>query len=211
MRERQQASIVSFERAANKLSRVGAQMSPLMETLGGLTIALVVVYGGHSVIVGGAQPGSFFSFLTALLLAYEPAKRVARLHIDLTQNLTGVGMLYEFLDEESTERETNDEPELQVTAGRIEFSDVRFSYREGEAVLDGLNLSPSQARRHGAGRPLRRRQDHNDEHAAAVLRTDIRRHFHRRRKHREIFARLRPQTHGLRRPGHVFIQRFGAR
>ncbi len=140
MRERQQASIVSFERAANKLSRVGAKSSPLMETLGGLTIALVVVYGGHSVIVGGAQPGSFFSFLTALLLAYEPAKRVARLHIDLTQNLTGVGMLYEFLDEELTERETNDEPELQVTAGRIEFSDVRFSYREGEAVLDGLNL-----------------------------------------------------------------------
>ena len=69
-----------------------------METLGGLAIAAVVVYGGWRVIVSGQTPGQFFSFLTAMLLAYEPAKRLAKLNVDLNASLAGVRMLYEFLD-----------------------------------------------------------------------------------------------------------------
>ena len=140
MRARQGAAIASFERAANKLSTVGARSSPLTETLGGLAIAMVVVYGGLKVIETGQQPGSFFAFITALMLAFEPAKRVARMQIDLTSSLLGVEMLYSFLDEPTQETERGDEPELEIDAGRIEFRDVRFAYRKGEPVLRGLSL-----------------------------------------------------------------------
>ena len=140
MRARQGEAIASFERAANKLSTVGARSSPLTETLGGLAIAIVVVYGGLKVIGTGEQPGGFFSFITALMLAFEPAKRVARVQIDLTSSLLGVEMLYSFLDEPTPETERGDEPELEIDAGRIEFRGVRFAYRKGEPVLRGLSL-----------------------------------------------------------------------
>jgi len=81
--DRQATVIGSFEQAANKLAAVSARSSPLMEALGGLAIAMVVVYGGWSVIANDRAPGAFFSFITAVLLAYEPAKRLARLHVDL--------------------------------------------------------------------------------------------------------------------------------
>jgi ATP-binding cassette subfamily B protein len=140
MRERQRAAIASFERAANKLSAVGARSSPLTESLAGVAMAIIVVYGGLRVIKTGQPPGDFFAFITALMLAFEPAKRVARLHIDLTSTLIGVQMLYHFLDEPSQEVERGDEPELRVTNGRIEFRNVRFAYRPGEPVLRGLDF-----------------------------------------------------------------------
>ena len=140
MRERQVSAIRSFETAANRLSRVQSRSSPLMETLAGVAVALVVVYGGYRVIYHGEQPGNFFAFLTAMLLATEPAKRVARLHVDISSSLIGVDFLYKFLDEETPEAEPADMPELKISAGRVEFDNVLFSYRVGELVLDNLSL-----------------------------------------------------------------------
>jgi len=140
MRERQIKAIASFETAANKLSRVQSRSSPLMETLAGLAIAAVVVYGGYRVIYWGAAPGNFFAFITALLLATEPAKRVARLHVDINSSLLGVEMLYEFLDQPTPETEPDTLPALKVVSGRVAFEDVEFSYRPGEMVLNRLNL-----------------------------------------------------------------------
>jgi ATP-binding cassette subfamily B protein len=140
MLERQVEAITSFRRAADKLSTVGARSSPLAETLGGLTVAVVVVYGGLRVIHTGEPPGNFFSFITALMMAFEPAKRLARLHIDLTSSLIGVGILYEFLDQPSDEQETGDEPKLRVRDGEVEFDNVRFQYRPGEPVIRGLSF-----------------------------------------------------------------------
>ncbi len=140
MRQRQLTAIQSFERAANKLARIQSRSSPMMETFAGLAIAMVVVYGGHRVIFGHQQPGNFFAFITALLLATEPAKRIGRLHVDLSTSLMGVGMLYEFLDKPVVEAEKADEPELHITRGRVEFDDVEFFYRPGEMVLNKLSL-----------------------------------------------------------------------
>jgi ATP-binding cassette subfamily B protein len=130
----------------------------MMEALGGLAIAIVVTYGGSRVINDGAAPGAFFSFITALLLAYEPAKRLARLHVDLSACLPGVAMVYAFLEEPSSETEPPDMPDLTVGAARIEFRDVHFSYRSGEPVLSGLSLIADGGRttalvgRSGAGK-----------------------------------------------------------
>ena len=140
MRERQQESIRSFEAAANKLTRVQSRSSPLMETFAGIAIAAVVVYGGYRVIYSGAEPGNFFAFITALLLATEPAKRIARLQVDLATSLMGVQMLYEFLDLPEPEKEVPGTPELTVTQGRVEFQDVEFAYRSGETVLNRISF-----------------------------------------------------------------------
>ena len=146
MRARQVAAIDGLEKAANKLATVGARSSPMMETLGGIAIALVVVYGGWRVIAGGEPPGAFFSFITALLLAYEPAKRVARLQVDFNASLLGLSMLYGFLDEPAGEQETDGLPALALAAGRIEIRAASFQYRAGEPVLRGLDLVAAAGR-----------------------------------------------------------------
>ena len=96
MRARQGSAIEGFRKAANKLARVSSRTSPIMESLGGFAIAAVVLYSGFTVIIRGNPPGSLFSFITSVIMLYEPMKRVARLHVDLSASLFGVVMLYSF-------------------------------------------------------------------------------------------------------------------
>ncbi len=138
MRQRQGAAIEGFRTAANKLARVSSRTSPIMESLGGFAIAAVVLYSGYTVIIRGNPPGGLFSFITSVIMLYEPMKRVARLHVDLSSALFGVGMLYAFLDERDFEEDSRGAPELKVTQGRIEFRDVVFGYRPGEPVLHSV-------------------------------------------------------------------------
>jgi ATP-binding cassette, subfamily B, bacterial MsbA len=140
MRARQGEAIEGFRKAANKLARVSSRTSPIMESLGGFAIAAVVLYSGYTVILRGNPPGSLFSFITSVIMLYEPMKRVARLHVDLSSSLFGVSMLYAFLDERDYEEDPPQAPELQVTNGRIEFRDVVFGYRPGEPVLHAVSF-----------------------------------------------------------------------
>ncbi len=140
MRARQDRAITGFEAASNKLARVSSRTSPIMETLGGFAIAAVVLYSGYSVIIRGNSPGNLFSFITSVIMLYEPMKRVARLHVDVSQNLFGVGLLYKFLDERDYEEDEPNMRELEVRAGRIEFRDVTFAYRPGETVLHAISF-----------------------------------------------------------------------
>src|SRR4029078_4375271 len=106
-----------------KRSSAASRASPLMETLGGFTIALATIYGGYRVIEIGATPGEFVSFLAAFLLAYEPAKRLARLNIDLNNNLVGVSVLYEIIDSPPGEPADDSKPALTLSTARVEFAD----------------------------------------------------------------------------------------
>ncbi len=140
MRRRLAESVTGVERQANKMARVAYRASPLMETLGGSSIALAMMYGGYRVIAGGATPGEFISFLAAFLLAYEPAKRLARLNIDFNNNLVGVRVLYEVIDSPAGEPDDDDRPPLKLTTGRLEFADVNFAYRPGAPVLRDMSF-----------------------------------------------------------------------
>ncbi len=140
MRARQHRAIAGFQVASNKLARVSSRTSPIMESLGGFAIAAVVLYSGYTVIIRGNPPGSLFSFITSVIMLYEPMKRVARLHVDVSQSLFGVSMLYNFLDERDYEEDQPQAPELRITNGRIEFRDVTFGYRTGETVLHGMSF-----------------------------------------------------------------------
>ena len=140
MRERMEASVTAVERNANKMARVSNRSSPIMETLGGFAIAGSLLYGGYSVVAMGATPGQFFSFVTAFLLAYEPAKRLARLNIDLNSSLIGAQMLLEIVDSPASEPNDDAKPALALDEARVELHDVTFRYRPDEVVLNRMSF-----------------------------------------------------------------------
>ncbi len=140
MRERFDRNVAAVEHEANKMARVSNRASPLMETLGGCAIAIAITYGGYRVIATGATPGQFFSFIAAFLLAYEPAKRLARLNIELNSALVGVRMLFEVIDSPPSEPIDSDKPELKIKTAGLAFDDVHFAYRGDEQVLRGTSF-----------------------------------------------------------------------
>src|SRR5713226_815759 len=140
MQRRIDENIAVVERNANKMARVSNRANPLMETLGGFAVAGCLLYGGYSVVALGATPGQFFSFMTAFLLATEPAKRLARLNIDLNSQLVGARMLLEVVDSPASERSDDDKPALKLSEARIELRDVSFAYRANEPVLNHMTF-----------------------------------------------------------------------
>lgn len=139
MHNAMEGAVSSVEQQSNKIAKLKARTSPLMETLGGIAIAIIILYGGYSVIALGQDPGAFFAFITALLLAYEPIKRLARLQVNLNTQLVGVRLMYELLDMPEENQESSDKPNLAVSKGRIEFKNVEFDYGETKA-LNGLEM-----------------------------------------------------------------------
>jgi len=146
MRTRMDETIRDLEESQNKRARIGSRTGPLMETLGGMAVGTFVIYAGYSVLNGSKMPGEFFSAITALLLAYEPAKRLARLNLDLASNLTLSRYLFEVLDSTPSEAEPANLPVLKVSRGEVEFRNVTFEYRPGEPVLKNVSFTADAQR-----------------------------------------------------------------
>ena len=127
-------------RLAFRAARIRALSSPIMETLGGAAVAIVIIYGGFRVIGQQTDPGAFFSFLTALLLAYEPMKKLAMLNANLQEGLAGAQRMFDLLDVEPGIREKPAAHPLSVSAGRIRLEDVRFAYEPGRPALNGITM-----------------------------------------------------------------------
>ena len=123
-----------------KGTRTRAALAPIMELLSGLAIVAVILYGGHQVISGGKDPGAFFAFMVALLLAYEPLKRLAKLNAKLQEGLAATVRVFELLDREPTVVEQPSAVPLAIRAGAIRFEGVDFAYENGKVALEGLDL-----------------------------------------------------------------------
>jgi len=121
------------EGRANKIARIAARSSPLMETLAGFSVAAVVAYGGFRVANEGYSAGALSAFMTALLMAYEPAKRLARLRIVLERSLVNARMIYEILDIPPADS-LNDGKALDLKRGEIRFNNVTFKYQQTSFV-----------------------------------------------------------------------------
>ncbi len=138
------------ERAANlterirglvmRAERVKAIASPLMETIGGVAVTIVIVYGGWRVIQETTTAGAFFSFLTALLMAYRPMKALANLNAQIQEGLAGAERLFAILDAEPTLKKTTGAAALSVTGGQIAFDNVSFAYGDGKTALSGMTF-----------------------------------------------------------------------
>jgi len=124
-----------------KATKTRAMSSPIMETLGGASVAIVIVYGGFRVIDGDTTSGAFFAFITALLLAYEPMKRLANLNVALQQGLAGAERLYQMLDSQAQIIDCPDAQVLDRVKGHIDIQNVTFSYDAERAALNGISLN----------------------------------------------------------------------
>lgn len=125
---------------ADRAAKLMARTQPIVETLAGIAVALVILYGGWRVISHGATPGAFFSFITALLLAYDPARRLASARLQLEQHLVGLRLFFEMIDEQPEGGSSQGKP-LQPGPGHIRIEGVTFSYQpEAEPVLRDVAL-----------------------------------------------------------------------
>ena len=169
MQRRIDENIAIVERNSNKMTRVATRSNPLMEMLGGFAVAGCLLYGGYSVVALGATPGQFFSFMTAFLMATEPAKRLARLNIDLNSQLVGARMLLE------VDRQPGQRTEGRRQAGAETFGVAdriprcRLCLSRQRAGAEPHEFCRRARQGHRAGRPFRRRQIHRAGAAAALL------------------------------------------
>jgi subfamily B ATP-binding cassette protein MsbA len=128
-------------RLIDRANRTRSRASPLMETLGGAAVSVVILYGGYQVIENARTPGAFFSFITALLLAYQPLKSLANLNASLQEGLAAAQRLFEVLDIEPDISDLADARPLRVAGGEIRLDDVRFGYQPQAVALDGISLT----------------------------------------------------------------------
>lgn len=140
LKTRMFGAIAAVERLSNRIARTQAGVNPLIETLGGIAIALVVFYAGWQTISYASAPGELFAFITSLLLAADPARRLSKMQLSLATQAIMVRMMYDLLDTTAPEAPDSGKPKLAVSQGTINFDDVSFGYEPDKPVLNGLTL-----------------------------------------------------------------------
>lgn len=130
-----------------KSARIRALSSPIMESLGGIAVAVVIAYGGLQVIGEAIKPGAFFSFITALLMAYEPMKRLANLNANVQEGLAGAGRLFDLLDIEPNIIDKPDARALGKANGDLALVGVTFSYDGETPALSGIDIEVPAGKR----------------------------------------------------------------
>ena len=124
-----------------KAARIQTMARPIMEFLGGVAVFVVIIYGGLRVIEGATTTGTFFSFITALLMAYDPMKRLAGLNASIQTGLAGADRLYWLLDQEPTIRDKPHARDIERIRGEITFEKVSFSYTSNKSALTNISLN----------------------------------------------------------------------
>nr|WP_272870558.1 ABC transporter ATP-binding protein [Agrobacterium tumefaciens] len=140
MRQRMNKAVSDVEQRANGIAKLEAATSPIMETLSGLAIAAVIAVSGYTVLEKGGSPGDLMAFITALLLAYEPAKRLARMRVQIEGGMIGVRMMFEVLDAPLTLAEKKDAQPLPKASGNVELKNVSFEYVANQPVLKDVSV-----------------------------------------------------------------------
>jgi ATP-binding cassette, subfamily B, bacterial MsbA len=121
-------------------ARFRSTQHPLMESIGGVAIALIIWFGGNEVVNGTATPGTFFAFLTALIAAYEPVKNISQINSTIQQGMAAATRVFSLLDVEPEIADLPTAIELQPFKDSIEFRNLSFSYDKKNTVLSNINL-----------------------------------------------------------------------
>ncbi len=127
-----------FEITLKRL-KVRALSHPLMELLGGVGVALIIWVGGYSVIKGELTPGTFFSFMTALLMLYAPVRDLNKVNLEIQEGLAAASRVFELLDTLPDIKDEEDAISLPPISKGIEFRNVTFKY-DGEPVLKEISF-----------------------------------------------------------------------
>lgn len=137
---RAQKIIDRFFELYKKAAYIESASSPIMETLGGIAVAVIIWYGGVQVISGHTTPGAFFSFIGALLMAYKPLKTMSQLNTSLQEGLAASKRLFMMLDNNAKIVDNPNAQDVEFNTYNIEFKNVYFSYKSGLKTLEGINL-----------------------------------------------------------------------
>ena len=126
---------------AIKLNEIYARSSPIMEVLTGIMIAILIFYSGNLIIKDELGINNFFSFLAAMMLAYQPVRSLATLNITINQGLAGAKRILPVIDLEEKIIDNPKNQQIQIDKGQIEFQKVNFDYNdENKPILKDLNL-----------------------------------------------------------------------
>ncbi len=137
-----------FDRKSAELFRlqmkqviVRSLSSPVMDFLGGLGIAFIIWFGGHRVISGVQTVGTFTSFIAAVLLLYDPVRRLSKFNNTIQQGLAAADRVYDIIEHSSDIKEAAQPIELTDGPHRVSFDAVSFGYSSDEMVIENINLS----------------------------------------------------------------------
>lgn len=123
-----------------KTTKGSARSQPIMEILGGVTIALVLAYGGYRVMSGAGTLGAFVGFLTAAIMALQPIRSLGNLYPNLQAGLAAVKRTFDLLDTKSQIIDRQDAANLDKITGHVHLDDVSFAYEPGKPALDHISL-----------------------------------------------------------------------
>jgi subfamily B ATP-binding cassette protein MsbA len=123
-----------------KMIKINELSSPLLEFIGAFGIAAIIWYGGKQVIDGQTTVGSFFSFMTALFMLFQPISKLSRIYNKIQQALAAAQRVFDIIDTKALITNKKDAVELGDLERGIEFKKVRFDYQPGHAVLDDIDL-----------------------------------------------------------------------
>ena len=124
-----------------KINIVYVRSSPIMETLTGFMIAILIYYSAKLVLTNELNINNFFSFLAAMMLAYQPVRSLATINITIGQGLSAAERILPIIDEKSNLIQNVNDSELQISNGNIEFNNISFKYESDEKeVLSNVNL-----------------------------------------------------------------------
>ena len=142
MINRMDTAIRKVEQRSNDIAKLQSIASPLMEFLAGLAVAGVLVVSTMG-IAGTEQPsaGQLMSFITALLMAYEPAKRLSKMRVQIETSMVGISMLFGLLDQDDTMVESPEAHDLIEGPGQITLRDVTFGYQGAVPVIENMNVT----------------------------------------------------------------------
>ncbi len=141
--ERRRVGVVieALFQLAFRQGRVRAAVQPIIDVLGGLAVAGVIVYGGLRVIDGVTTPGAFFSFIAAVLMAYQPLRGLGKVNTTMQEGLASADRLFQLLDRRSAIADAPDAAELARAPAAVAFAGVGFRYPDGTEALAGLDMT----------------------------------------------------------------------
>ncbi len=123
-----------------------ARTYPILETLGGVSVAAVLAYGGWRIISGTGTLGEFVGFLSAVILAYQPIRSLGNLNAALQEGLAAVKRSFDLLDEEAEIFDAPDAKPLQLKGGGVSFTNTSFAYEPGKTALENVTFDVEAGR-----------------------------------------------------------------
>ncbi len=133
-KKRSSTDIANLKEKAIKMTEIFNRNTPIMETLTGIMIGILIFYSGLLIKQGELEVNNFFSFLAAMMLAYQPVRSLAGLNIAISQGLSAAKRVLPIIDRESEIKDNADFPDLNIKDAKIEFEKVNFSYEQKDKV-----------------------------------------------------------------------------